>query len=58
VRSPEGYPYQEGEKLFRRTDREDRHKQHFDEDGQVIDSSDDSFEQPSKENAQGKVLSI
>jgi hypothetical protein len=43
---------------LRRKDREDPHKQQFDEDGQVIDLSDDGFEQPSDEVAQGNVLSI
>jgi hypothetical protein len=34
----------------------DRHKQQFDEDGEVIDSSDDDFQPPSDEDAQGNVL--
>jgi hypothetical protein len=34
----------------------DQHKQQFDEDAEVIDSSADSFQQPSDEEAQGNVL--
>jgi hypothetical protein len=51
-------PYYESEKIHRRINRKDRHKQQFDEDGKVIDSSDDGFQQPSDEDAQGNVLTM
>jgi hypothetical protein len=42
--------------IHRKINRKDRHKQQFDEDGDVINSSDDDFQQPSDEYAQGNVL--
>jgi hypothetical protein len=42
--------------IHRRINRKDRHKRQFDEDGDVVNSSDDNFLQPSDEDAQGKVL--
>jgi hypothetical protein len=58
VRNPEELPFHEGDKLYRRRDRENRYKQQFDEDGQVIDFSDDGFKQPLDKDIQGNVLSI
>jgi hypothetical protein len=46
-RNPENIPYYESEKIHRRINRKDRHKQQFDADGKVIDSNDDIFQQPS-----------
>jgi hypothetical protein len=34
----------------------DRHKQQFDKDGDVVTSSDEKFQQPSDEDAQGNLL--
>jgi hypothetical protein len=53
---PGNIPYYESEKIHRQINRNDRHKQQFDEDGKVIDSSDDGFQQPLDEDAQGNVL--
>jgi hypothetical protein len=58
VRNPETHQYHEGEKNYQRIDTKDRNKQQFDEDGEVIDSSDEDFEQPSDEDAQGNALSM
>jgi hypothetical protein len=58
VRNPENHPNNEGEKDYRRTDRKYRHKQQFDEDGEVIDLINKDFEQPSDEDHQGNVLSL
>jgi hypothetical protein len=58
VRNPETHPYHEGEKEYRITDRKYRNKQKFDEDGEVINSSDEDFEQPSDKDSQGNALSI
>jgi hypothetical protein len=55
-RNPENIPDYESEKIHQRINRKDLHKQQFDEDGKVIDSSDDGFQQPSDEDAQGNVL--
>jgi hypothetical protein len=44
------------EEIYRRINRNDRHKQKFDEDGEVIHSSDDDFQKPSDEDAQVNVL--
>jgi hypothetical protein len=44
------------EKINRRINRKDSHKQQFDEDDEVIDSSDDGFQQPLGKDAQGNVL--
>jgi hypothetical protein len=55
-RNPENIPYYESENIHRRINRKDQHKQQFDEDGEVIDSSEDDFQQPSDEDAQGNVL--
>jgi hypothetical protein len=55
-RNPENIPYYESDKIHRRINRKDLHKQQFDKDGVVIDSSDDGFQQPSDEDAQGNVL--
>jgi hypothetical protein len=52
VRNPENHPYHEGEKNYRRIDRKDRNKQQFDENGEVVDSSDEDFEQPSDKDTQ------
>jgi hypothetical protein len=58
VRNPEDHPYHEGDKIYRRRDREDRHSEQFDEDHQVIDLSNKGFEQPLDEDAQGKIASM
>jgi hypothetical protein len=55
-RNPESIPYYESESIHRRINRKDRHKQQFDEDGDVVNSSDDDFLQPSDKDAQGNVL--
>jgi hypothetical protein len=55
-RNPENIPHYETDKIHRRINRKDWHKQKFDEDGEVIDSSDEGFQQPSDEDAQGNVL--
>jgi hypothetical protein len=55
-RNTENIPYYEWEKIHRIINRKDRHKQQFDEDSEVIDSSDNGFQQPSDEDAQGNVL--
>jgi hypothetical protein len=48
-RNPHNIPYYKSEKIHRRIN--SRNKQQFDEDDEVIDSSDDSFQQPSDEEA-------
>jgi hypothetical protein len=58
VRNPENIPYYEGDKIYQRVNRKDRNKQHFDEDGEVVDLSDDEFKQTSDEDAQGNVLTM
>jgi hypothetical protein len=55
-RNPENIPYYEGEKKYQRINRKDKNKQKFDEDGEVIDSSDNGFKQPLDEDEQGGVL--
>jgi hypothetical protein len=55
-RNPENIPYYESERIHGRINRKDRHKQQFDEDGEVIDSNEDGFQQPSDEDAQGNIL--
>jgi hypothetical protein len=47
VRTPHDIPYYEGDKLSRRRDREDRNKLQFDLEENVVNSSNNSFEQPS-----------
>jgi hypothetical protein len=44
------------EKIHQRINRNDRHKQQLDEDGEVIESSNNGFQQPSDKDAQGNVL--
>jgi hypothetical protein len=46
----------EGECNYRIIDRKDRSKQQYDKDSQVIDLSNEGFEQPSDEDVQGNVL--
>jgi hypothetical protein len=58
VRNPENIPYYEGDIIYQRINRKYGNKQQFDKDGQVIDSSEEDFEQPSDENAQGNVLTM
>jgi hypothetical protein len=55
-RNPENIPYYESESIHRWINRKDWHKQQFDEDGDVVHSSDDNFLQPPDEDAQGNVL--
>jgi hypothetical protein len=55
-RNPENIPYFESEKIYRRINIKDRHKERFDEDGEVIHSRNDYFQQPSDEDAQEIVL--
>jgi hypothetical protein len=55
-RIPENIPYYESETIHRRINRKARHTQQFDEDGEVVNSSDDDFQKPSDEEAQGNVL--
>jgi hypothetical protein len=54
--NPENIPYYKSESIHRQINRKDRNKQHFDEDGDVVHSSDDDFLQPSDEDTQGNVL--
>jgi hypothetical protein len=56
VRNPENIPYYEAEKTHQRINKKDKNKQQFDKDGEVIDSSDDGFKQPSDQDEQGNVL--
>jgi hypothetical protein len=56
VRNPENIPYYEGDALDRRINRNDRNKQQLNEEGDIVNSSDDEFIQPSDEDAQGNVL--
>jgi hypothetical protein len=42
--------------IHRRINRKYRHKQQFDEDRDIVNSSNDDFLQPSDEDAQGNVL--
>jgi hypothetical protein len=42
--------------IYRRINIKDQHNQQFDEYGDIINSSDNEFEQPSDEYAQGNVL--
>jgi hypothetical protein len=58
VRNPENIPYYKGDKNYRRINRKYQKKQQFDGDGEVVDSSEEDFEQPSDEDAQGNVLSM
>jgi hypothetical protein len=58
VRNPENIPYYEGDKINQRENRKDWNQQQFDEDGEVVDSSDEDFEQPSDEDTQGNVLTM
>jgi hypothetical protein len=46
-RNPESIPYYESEKIHRHINRKDSHKQQFDEDSEVIKSSEDGFQKPS-----------
>jgi hypothetical protein len=56
VRNPENIPYYEGDTLNRRIYQQDRNKQQLNEEGDLVNSSDDEFIQPSDEDAQGNVL--
>jgi hypothetical protein len=56
VRNPENIPYYEGDTLDRRIYQQDRNKQQLNEEGDLVNSSDEDFIQPSDEDAQGNVL--
>jgi hypothetical protein len=56
IRNPENIPYYEGDSIDRQLNINDRNKQQFDEAGDVVNSSEDNFMQPSDEDAQGNVL--
>jgi hypothetical protein len=56
IRNPKNIPYYEGDALDRRININNRNKDKFDEAGDVVNSSDDSFMQPSDEDLQGNVL--
>jgi hypothetical protein len=56
IRNPENIPYFEGVSLYRQINRNDRNKEHFEEAGDIVNSSDDGFMQPSDEGPQGNVL--
>jgi hypothetical protein len=56
IRNPENIPYYEGDSLDQRINRNDRNKEQFDEAGDIVNSSDDSFLQPSDEDPQGNIL--
>jgi hypothetical protein len=53
---PENIQYYESESIHRWINRNDRNKEQFDEAGDVGNSSDDDFLQPSDEDAQGNAL--
>jgi hypothetical protein len=55
-RNPENIPYYESDLIHQRININDRNKEHFDESGDVVNSSDGDFMQPSDEDAQGNVL--
>jgi hypothetical protein len=56
IRHPENIPYYEGDSLYGRINRNDRNKQQFDKAGDIVNSSDDNFMQPSDEDTQGNIL--
>jgi hypothetical protein len=56
IRNPENIPYYDVDTLGRRIYRRDRNKYQLDEEGELINSTDDEFMQPSDEDAQGNVL--
>jgi hypothetical protein len=56
VRNPENIPYYEGDELARRIYRKDRNTQQLNEEGDLVNSSDEGFIQPLDEDAQGNVL--
>jgi hypothetical protein len=54
--NPEHILYCEGEELARRIYRRDRNKQQLNEEGNLVNSSDEEFIQPPDEDTQGNVL--
>jgi hypothetical protein len=56
IGNPENIPYYEGDSLDQRINRHDCNKEQFDEAGDVMNSSDDGFMQPSDEDPQCNVL--
>jgi hypothetical protein len=56
VQNPENIPYYQGDSIHQRINRNDRHKEQFDEAGDVINSSDDNLMQPADEDPQGNVI--
>jgi hypothetical protein len=56
IRNPENIPYYEGDSLYRLINRNDQNKQQFDKAGDIVNSIDDDFMQPSDEDAQDSVL--
>jgi hypothetical protein len=56
IQNPENIPYYKGDELNRLIYQKDRKKQQLNEEGDILNSSDDEFIQPSDEDAQGNVL--
>jgi hypothetical protein len=56
IRNPENILYYEGDALDRRINQNDRKKQHLNEEGDIVNSSDDDCIQPLDKYAQGNVL--
>jgi hypothetical protein len=56
IQNPENIPYYEGDALDRRIDQNDRNKQQLKEEGDILNSSDDEFIQPSGEDSQGNII--
>jgi hypothetical protein len=56
IRDPENIPYYEGDALNRRINRNNRNEQQLNEEGDIVNSSDDYFIQPLDEDAQGNGL--
>jgi hypothetical protein len=56
IRNPENIPYYEGDALNRRINQNNRNEQQLNEEGDIVNSSDEDFIQPSDEDAQGNVL--
>jgi hypothetical protein len=55
-RNPQNIPYYKSESIHRRININDRNKEQFDEAGDVVNSRDDDFMQPSDKDAQCNVL--
>jgi hypothetical protein len=56
IRNPENTPYYDGDTHDRRIYLQDRNQHQCNEEGELMNSADDEFLQPSDEDAQGNVL--